>query len=34
MQHLKLIDEPIGREAVTLQSKMKIKLQKKIGVLN
>lgn len=34
MQYLKLIDEPIRREVVSLQSKMEIKLQKKTGMLN
>lgn len=34
MQHFKLIEEPIGREAVSLWSDVGLELQKKAKVLN
>lgn len=34
MQYLKLIDKPIGRKTVSLQSKMKMELLKETGMLN
>lgn len=34
MQHFKLIDKPIGREAVSLQSDTGLELRKRAGVLS